>query len=201
MDGDQAPLKDIVKVCKTYEAALIVDEAHAIGIKGIQGKGLVEALHLHQDVFARVHTFGKAAGYHGACIVGSKNLKQYLVNFARPFIYSTALPPQEINALRICLEFMHKADDSRNKIQENISLFNKLMNCNAPSPIIPVKIPGNEYVKHAAAQLQAQGFDVRPILSPTVPAGSERLRIIIHSYNSKLEIEKLIIALKPYLNV
>ncbi len=201
MDGDIAPLIEIAHLCRKYQAALITDEAHAIGIKGNNGKGLSDELGLSKDVFARVHTFGKAAGYHGACILGSSDLKKYLINFARPFIYSTALPPQEVIALRICLNHMHRADTERKNLQQNISSYNALMNRNHQSPIIAVMVPGNENVKNAAAHMQDQGFDVRPILSPTVAEGTERLRIIIHSNHAADEIEKLCAALKHYVDV
>ena len=91
MDGDMAPLNEISKLCEKYNAALIVDEAHATGIIGEKGEGLVQHLDLQQKCFATLHTFGKACGCHGAVILGSKQLKKYLINFARPFIYSTAL--------------------------------------------------------------------------------------------------------------
>ena len=93
MDGDIAPLADIAAICKTHNAALIVDEAHGTGVLGQNGEGLVNQLGLEDKVWARVHTFGKALGVHGAAVVGSRLLRDFLINHARSFIYATALPP------------------------------------------------------------------------------------------------------------
>ncbi len=97
MDGDMAPLEKITDLCNTYNAQLVVDEAHATGVIGAKGEGLVCSSGLQDRVFARVHTFGKALGCHGAAVVGSDILKQYLVNFARPFVFTTALPGHSVN--------------------------------------------------------------------------------------------------------
>jgi 8-amino-7-oxononanoate synthase len=99
MDGDFAPLREIVDLCEKYHAALIVDEAHATGVAGEKGEGLVQKLNLQNKCFARIHTFGKACGVHGAIILGSQKLKQYLVNFSRQFIYTTSLPPAATEAI------------------------------------------------------------------------------------------------------
>ncbi len=191
MDGDIADLRSIAAICKKYKASLIVDEAHALGIRGTSGKGLVDELGLREDVFARIHTFGKAAGFHGACILGSRDLIEYLINFSRPFIYSTALPPLEILMLRTCLEYMFAADEARYTLSNSISVYNELMNCTTPTPIKALRIPGNSNAIRLAHTLQKNGFDVRPILSPTVPEGTERLRVILHSFNSVDEIKSL----------
>ena len=93
MDGDLAPLQEMAALCEQYNAKLIVDEAHATGIVGEHGEGLVQHLQLQSKCFARIHTFGKALGVHGAIVLGSSFLRSYLINFSRPFIYTTALPP------------------------------------------------------------------------------------------------------------
>lgn len=196
MDGDEAPLHDIVALCQRYDAALIVDEAHVIGIRGNQGKGLADELKLHQHVFARVHTFGKAAGCHGACVLGSEHLKQYLINFARPFIYSTALPPHQLIALKMCLEYMFQADEARAQLEQNIQTFLNHVPGAQHSAIQKIIIPGNDKARKTALDLQNSGFDVRAILSPTVPEGQERLRIILHAFNTPEEIVTLAACLK-----
>ncbi|MGZ5245809.1 MAG: aminotransferase class I/II-fold pyridoxal phosphate-dependent enzyme, partial [Flavitalea sp.] len=99
MDGDLAPLKEIAELCQRYEAFLIVDEAHATGIVGASGEGLVQELKLNEKCFARVHTFGKAVGTHGAIVLGSCELRDYLINFSRAFMYTTALPPASVSAI------------------------------------------------------------------------------------------------------
>ena len=100
MDGDEAPLQKIVGICQKNAAALVVDEAHAVGVFGDKGEGLVAKYGLENDVFARIITFGKAYGCHGAAILGSSNLRSYLINFSRPFIYTTALPLQSVLTLK-----------------------------------------------------------------------------------------------------
>jgi len=195
MDGDMAPLQEIVALCEQYGAHLVVDEAHATGVVGEQGEGLVQHLGLQSKCFARIHTFGKAVGCHGAVIVGSRNLRDYLINFARPFIYSTALPESSIAAIRTAYDLFPGMKAERDHLQQLVNLFQqdtcRFAKLVSSTPIQIVIIPGNENVKAAAAQLQEAGMDVRPILYPTVPAGSERLRIVLHAFNSLQEVQQL----------
>ncbi|MEO6134524.1 MAG: pyridoxal phosphate-dependent aminotransferase family protein [Ginsengibacter sp.] len=195
MDGDFAPLKEIVNLCEKYSASLIVDEAHATGIVGNKGEGLVQLLILENKIFARIHTFGKACGAHGAIVLGSQKLKQYLINFARQFIYSTSLPPSAVEAIRISYKFFPLMEKERNYLQKLISLFQnsscKYRRLQSETAIQIVIIPGNENVKMVAKKLQENHFDIRPILYPTVPAGQERLRIVLHSFNTEEEVLKM----------
>jgi 8-amino-7-oxononanoate synthase len=112
MDGDEAALEEMSGLCEQYSAKLIVDEAHATGVIGNRGEGLVNSLGLEQKTFARLHTFGKALGCHGAIILGSETLRNYLVNFARSFIYSTALPYHAIVSVRCAYELLPTANPS-----------------------------------------------------------------------------------------
>jgi 8-amino-7-oxononanoate synthase len=195
MDGDMAPLEEIVALCEQYGAHLVVDEAHATGVVGEQGEGLVQHLGLQSKCFARIHTFGKAVGCHGAVIVGSRNLRDYLINFARPFIYSTALPESSIAAIRTAYDLFPGMKAERDHLQQLVNLFKqdtcRFQKLASATPIQIIIIPGNENVKAAAALLQEAGMDVRPILYPTVPAGSERLRIVLHAFNSLQEVQQL----------
>ncbi len=163
---------------------------------GEVGEGLVQKLNLQNLCFARTHTFGKACGSHGAIVLGSAALKKYLVNFARPFIYSTALPPSEINAIAASYKLFPQLKEERKKLFDLIKYFkqNRLKYdlLKSDTPIQVVIIPGNDEVKKAAFALQENNFDVRPILYPTVPKGGERLRIVLHAFNSKTEIDELI---------
>jgi 8-amino-7-oxononanoate synthase len=202
MDGDTAPLLQISKLCETYRANLIVDEAHAVGVLGHHGMGLVQALDLEQNVFARIVTFGKAIGCHGAIVLGSQNLRQYLINFARSFIYTTAAPIHSIISIK-CAYQMLIATDYTTAIQKKIAHYTTLlMEHNikhavaSPSAIQTLICPGNTNARNSAARLQTMGFDVRAILSPTIPAGKERLRICLHIYNTDQEIENLVLHLK-----
>ena len=126
MDGDLAPLAEIADLCDRYQASLIVDEAHATGVIGSKGEGLVQSLGLTQRCFARIHTFGKALGCHGAVVLGSENLRGYLINFCRPLIYSTALPPASVAAIQAAYEIFPAMEKERSYIQELIDLFDPL---------------------------------------------------------------------------
>ena len=199
MDGDTAPLKKIAGLCKKYNASLIVDEAHATGIIGKGGAGLVNSLKLEKEIFARVHTFGKALGCHGAIVLGSKLLINYLINFSRPFIYTTALPPHSLVAIKESYELLKKNPLVITKLNTLVKLFkssakqyNNLLFIESSGPIQSVLVPGNERVKKLARLIQQQGFDVRAVVSPTVPKGKERIRICLHTFNTYTEIKKLI---------
>lgn len=203
MDGDQADFDAIIKVSKSYGAHLIVDEAHSTGMYGESGGGLVCSLGLEEDFFARVYTFGKAMGVHGAAIAGSQQLIDYLINFCRPFIYTTALPPHSVTAIDKAFSYIASNQNLQQTSQEKINLFRKLFDqkighsaecykLDSLTPIQPVIIPNNQKASQIAQSLQADGFDIRPILSPTVPKGSERLRISIHTYNTDQEIINLV---------
>jgi 8-amino-7-oxononanoate synthase len=195
MDGDTAPLLNIASLCEKYNAALIVDEAHATGVIGSRGEGLVQELKLENDCFARVHTFGKACGCHGAIILGSRKLKEFLINFSRPIIYSTALPPSAVAAISASYQIFPGMTRERDQVQTLIEIFrNKPLRytlLNSTTPIQVVVIPGNEEVKKVARLLQKHGLNIRPILYPTVPKGKERLRIVMHSFNTIKEIDLL----------
>lgn len=192
MDGDHPDLPRLVELIRKYSAWLILDEAHSTGLYGPEGAGLACHYGLEDKIFARIHTFGKAAGWYGAVITGSPLLKDFLINKARTFIYTTALPPSSVHTLRNKLETLRGADAERNRLQEISTLVRKLTDQPADlplfSPILPIIIPGNTAVKEVARIIRNSKYDVRPILAPTVPAGSERLRVILHSYNSPTEI-------------
>ena len=196
MDGDICPLNELVKISKSFGAHLIIDEAHATGVIGKKGEGLVQQLGFCGDVFARVHTFGKALGTHGAAVLGSEDLRSYLINFARSLMYTTALPEQTLLDIQASYRIFPKLEQERKKLHQGIQLFQqanlaheKLL---SNTPIQIVIIPGNESVTQLAAHLQANGLDVRAILYPTVPKGKERLRIVLHAFNTEEEIDKLI---------
>jgi 8-amino-7-oxononanoate synthase len=196
MGGDMAPLKEISGLCEKYNAVLIVDEAHATGVVGEKGEGLVQHLDLQRKCFARLHTFGKACGCHGAVILGSTQLKKYLINFARPFIYSTALPPSGVSAIAASYRLFPFLNKEREHLNILISIFKKSLSKYSVSasdtPIQVVIVPGNDEVKKVAIYLQQHNFDVRAILYPTVPRGQERLRIVFHAFNTTEEVEQLI---------
>ena len=199
MDGDQCPLAELVAIAEKYTAHLIIDEAHATGVIGSKGEGLVQAMNMQQHVFARIHSFGKACGCHGAVVLGSLALRDYLINFARSFVFSTALPEQAVAAISASYEVFQGMHAERAQLQQLIKQFQaarisheKLV---SSTPIQIVVIPGNEAVKNVAERLQQNGLDARAILYPTVPKGKERLRIVLHAFNTSEEVDKLVLLL------
>lgn len=203
MDGDKADLKSIVSLCKKHQAFLIVDEAHSNGVYGTKGNGLVCELGLEDFVFARVHTFGKALGCHGAVVLGSKELRAYLINFSRAFIYTTAIPLHSVLTIKYAYEELLNTKQIE-QLKKNIQLFkNLILTHHLSDKFIPSDsaihccvISGNDSVKAASQTLNKKGFQIKPILSPTVKKGEERIRICLHSYNTETEITALVFSLK-----
>jgi 8-amino-7-oxononanoate synthase len=195
MDGDLAPLDEIIALCRRYSAQLILDEAHGTGVIGPAGEGLAQARGWHRECFARIHTFGKAVGCHGAIVLGSSRLRDYLINFSRAFIYTTALPPASVQAIAAAYELFPHLHDERRRLQQLIDRFQQAAigyaRLQSNTPIQVVIVPGNAEVRALAKRLQQAGLDIRPILYPTVPRGGERLRIVIHSFNTPDELNRL----------
>ncbi len=209
MDGDSPDIAALVKLCDQYQVALIIDEAHAVGVLGNQGQGLISELGLEQHVFARIHTFGKAFGCHGAAILGSQELKTYLLNFSRSFIYTTGLPPHALATIYCSLNRLRQAagENELRKLHDYIAHFkSEIIRCNlkfilSDSAIQSCVFAGNNNVKKVAASLHDLGYNVKPILAPTVPSGQERLRFCLHSYNSKEEITDVLEKLATFVPV
>jgi 8-amino-7-oxononanoate synthase len=201
MDGDQAPLRELAAFCQQHGLYLVVDEAHTNGIYGPFGEGLVVEFGLEEQVFARILTFGKALGSQGAIIAGPQVLREYLLNFSRPFIYTTAMPPLAIATLAAAYELVPTMQAERQQLFALSDLLKSTLNAvpglQVPAashvihPVFFTDMPGPAHVRAVAAAAQQAGFDVRPIVAPTVPAGTERLRLIVHNYNTEAEIEGL----------
>ncbi|KAA5540799.1 aminotransferase class I/II-fold pyridoxal phosphate-dependent enzyme [Adhaeribacter rhizoryzae] len=206
MDGDFAPLIDLVQICAEKGAYLVVDEAHSNGLYGPNGGGLVQELGLADKVFARIMTFGKALGCHGAAMVGSEALRQFLINFSRPFIYTTALPLHALLNIKTAYELLPELNFERSRVKQ-LAVY--LKNALAPYPNIKVnptdspiqwlQAPDVASLRTISQKLQADGIDARPIFSPTVPAGKERLRLIVHAFNTEAEIDALAAAISTQL--
>lgn len=206
MDGDMAPLAELAAVCQAHGLYLVVDEAHTNGIYGPSGEGLVSELGLEEAVFARILTFGKALGSQGAAVVGAAVLRDYLLSFSRPFIYTTALPPLTVTGLAAAYELLPSLVEERTQLfalsDYLKAQLNAILGLRVPPeshvihPVFFSQNPGPTRVRQVAAAAQAAGFDVRPIVSPTVPVGTERLRLIVHSYNSEAQIDALTEALR-----
>ncbi|MGB2087233.1 MAG: aminotransferase class I/II-fold pyridoxal phosphate-dependent enzyme [Psychroflexus salarius] len=199
MDGDQAPVEKISALCKQFNAHFILDEAHAIGVLGKQGLSF-------QDIncLARVITFGKSFAQHGAVILGSEALKSYLVNFSRSLIYTTAISTRQTALIWAAHQEFKKNLSLVHQLQTNIALFLEQVQqlqledyfITSQSAIQSCIISGNSACKNIAEALEKEQFDVRAILSPTVPKGKERLRFCLHAYNSTEEIKRVLALLK-----
>ncbi|MFD2871531.1 aminotransferase class I/II-fold pyridoxal phosphate-dependent enzyme [Mucilaginibacter ximonensis] len=197
MDGDMPPLEEMLTLTEKYGANLIVDEAHAVGL---YKTGIVSAFELQDRVFARVVTFGKGLGCHGAIVLGSDILRQYLINYARSFIYTTAAPFHQLATAWCAFKLLQTSDPHIDELHHRIQLFKKTIVLNAQSnyaliasdsAIQCILLKSNDKAKGVASHLQGRGFDVRAIMSPTVAAGSERIRICLHTYNTAGEVTAL----------
>lgn len=207
MDGDTPDFAALARLATRFGARVIVDEAHATGV-------LTNLTHTYHAVgllpllTARVVTFGKAMGCHGAAVLGSKDLKEYLINFARSLIYTTALPPHSVATVQAAYQTLQSTDQIGLLLQ-NIQFFHhevqRLQLTHAfalnTSAIQSARISGNTEARQAALFLADRGYDVRPILSPTVPAGKECLRFCLHSFQTKTEITGVLEALANHISL
>ena len=198
MDGDFAPLTEIAEACQTYGAYLIVDEAHALGLFGKNGNGRVYELGLEDKVFAVIVTFGKALGSHGAAILGSEELKLFLINFCRSVVYSTAPDYFLLAAIDSGYDLLAgRAKDVAglffliHEFRGTAKKFPQIKILDSMSAIQGIIRPGNDLCKQTSERLLQKGIDARAVLSPTVPKGTERLRICLHTYNEPPEIQAL----------
>ena len=177
-------------------AYLIVDEAHSCGVFGSDGKGIVSDLKLEKKVFARIVTFGKAYGVLGACVLGQNELIDFLINFSRSFIYTTALPPSAYADISDGVGSAH-VEENRLKLENVISYFRKSIGkantiSDEKSPIQLIRIGNVKQTHDLANQLQESRLAVKPIFSPTVPVGNEGLRICLHSFNTTEQVDFLV---------
>ena len=194
MEGDRAPLKEIFSLAQKYGAEVIVDEAHATGTSGPNGRGLVADV--GADALAVVHTCGKALASMGAFICGSKTLCQYLINRARTFIFSTALPPYFACQISTALRLTRSMEEARRHlVMLAATLRGRLCelgyNCGASdSQIVPLIAGSNKAAVHLAACLQQQGFAVRAVRPPSVPEGTARLRFSLTANLTMHDVER-----------
>ena len=204
MDGDLAPLQEVAELIKSMENAfLIVDEAHAIGVFGNQGRGLCSALGIENNCFARVYTYGKAMGCHGAVIVGSELLRNYLINFSRPFIYTTALPNASVDAILHAYQLLIETNQ-KDLLQDNISYFYSKTSgipnmIKSQSAIHSLIVGSNELADKLEHELRRKNIHARAVKSPTVKLGTERIRFCIHSYNTKQEMDELLSVVSEFI--
>jgi 8-amino-7-oxononanoate synthase len=196
MDGDFAPLAEYAELCRKHQAALIVDESHAVGIYGDRGSGLIEECGIEHGVLASINTAGKALGVAGAFVAGPEWAIESLVQNARSFIFSTAAPPALAAALDASLDVIADEPQRRNRLLQLAAQLRAKLRIPGRSQIIPMILGANEHATAVASMLQERGFDVRAIRPPTVPEGTARLRISVNINLSEDVLDRLAAALE-----
>jgi 8-amino-7-oxononanoate synthase len=201
MDGDCAPLDELLQLAKDHNAELVVDEAHAVGVRGPQGRGLAAERGMEREMFAAIHTCGKALASAGAFVCGSYQLKEFLVNRARTFIFTTAMPPYFVGQIRAALDLVCQMDSERVYLDQLAKRLHKdlgadLRSCAAPSHITSVVLGSNKKALYVAERLQAEGFAARAIRPPTVPAGTARIRLSLTCKLTVEDVARLAVAIR-----
>ena len=196
MHGDLCPLYELNQLAEEYGAYVILDEAHSAGVYGVQGRGFAHALDLHSKCFLRLVTFGKAFGAHGAVVLCSNDLREFLLNFARSFIYTTALPISAYDKMLRAVQ-VEDVDQLRLSLQDKLVYFRRNLkiwdSSSAPnSPIQFINFHDLNELRKVEQALSDAGIFAKAIYSPTVAEGDEGLRISLHSFNSEKEIDSLL---------
>lgn len=202
MDGDVAQLKELARVCRTHDALLVVDDAHGIGVLGPQGRGSVAEQGLsEEDVPVLIGTLGKAVGTSGAFVAGSSVLMDYLVQKARTYIYTTAMPPAIATATCASIDLIERDDERRQHLRELVAVFREQASAMgyelmpSETPIQPIMVGNNWSALELSRALEERGFLVTAIRPPTVPAGEARLRVTLSAAHSKSDLDRLLRAL------
>ncbi|MGE0394232.1 MAG: aminotransferase class I/II-fold pyridoxal phosphate-dependent enzyme [Vicinamibacterales bacterium] len=198
MDGDEAPLADYAEVCRKHGAALVVDEAHAVGVYGTRGSGLVEAAGVADGVWLTVNTAGKALGVSGAFIAGDAAAMTYLIQRARPMLFSTAAPPALAAAIEESLAIVEHEPALRQRVLDRAAYLRRALAAKGlpvmpgRSQVVPVVVGGNQAAVDVSRDLQAHGFDVRAVRPPTVAPGTARLRLSVNAGLSEAVLDALV---------
>jgi 8-amino-7-oxononanoate synthase len=196
MDGDLAPLREIVDLADRYQANVIVDEAHSTGCYGETGSGLVDMHRLRERVLATVHTGGKALGVMGAYICGSVQMREWLINRCRHFMFSTALPRTTAEWWLECIHCVRRDAAARESLHRLARVFRNALVRQSVTPVgteyvVPIILRDNREAIYLANRMQIFGWDIRAIRPPTVPAGSTRIRISIHADHNESMLEEV----------
>jgi 8-amino-7-oxononanoate synthase len=202
MHGDFAPLEELFQLSEKYALKIIIDEAHSVGINGEKGKGLSYKYKTNPALLARVVTFSKAYGTAGGAVLSDSKLIEFLINFSRSFIYTTALPPFLYKRIKESIHLSVQKPELNEKLINNIKLFLQFQekNLNNISPIQTLVIGNLNSTKEISKIIQSKKIAVKPILPPTVKSGEERIRICIHSFNKTEEINELNQIIHSYCN-
>lgn len=196
MDGDFSPVDELLSLATATGSYLVVDEAHATGVWGPRGFGLTSDHHHKNPYLISLHTCGKALGSYGAFVTCSDEMKKLLVNKARPFIFSTALPPILVKMNLLAVQFVKAHPELRAQLHANLDWLKENWNSKIQSQIIPVVLGTNQRALAAAEKLSALNLDVRAIRYPTVPDGTARLRISVNALHRESDLRLLVQALK-----
>lgn len=197
MEGDVAPVGEILSLARKYGAEVILDEAHATGVCGPEGRGVAAEYVRQPEILAVMHTCGKALGSAGGFVCSTEAVKQYLVNRARPFVFSTAMPPYFAGQIRTALKLARAADGQRAHLREISARLRKLLSAagldcgTSATQIIPVILGSNEAALHVAEILRDNGFAAKAVRPPTVPDGTARIRISLTSQITFEQIDRL----------
>lgn len=201
MDGDIAPLSDLLALCERYDAWLYIDDAHGFGVLGEQGRGALHYFALSSPNIIYMATLGKAAGVSGAFVAGATSAIDYLMQNARTYIYTTAMPPGLAAASRTALELIEQSATRRSHLNRLIEQLKSGLRCkrwklaNSATPIQPLIIGSNDETVKASEYLQQQGIFAPAIRPPTVPANTARLRISLSAAHTAEDVDRLITAL------
>lgn len=195
MQGDSPDLSDMLEICQRFGAHLLLDEAHSVGIIGKNGKGMANELGVENDLLARVATYGKAFGYQGGVVLCSQELKRYLVNTCRPFIFSTGMNMHQVLGIATAYDLVEKADAEREALKTLVQYFIEKRQTatgnwlDSNTHIQGLVIGNNEEVLALAEKCAAADLLVLPIRRPSVPKNGEMLRITLHSYNNRAHVD------------
>jgi len=198
MEGDVAPINELVRLAKKYGAELVIDEAHALGVRGPQGRGIAAEMKCEREIFAVVYPCGKALASAGAFVCCHAALKEFLVNRARTFLFSTAMPPYIAGQIRAALAIARAEDSRRMYLRELSAALRQALAAvglnfgSSSTHIVPVIFGANEAALHVASQLQAAGFIARAIRPPTVPAGTARIRVSLTSRITREDVHRVV---------
>lgn len=192
MDGDVAPLVELVELKRRYDLHLYIDEAHGFGVFGSNGEGVSQELGVINNIDIIIITLGKALASSGAFVLCSKEMREMLINRARGLIFSTALPPLTLRWSRFLIDRLWSFGDRRAHLKELISLTNEMNKGQSSTQIIPIMTYDNLTTERMATQLKESGFWVTPIRTPTVPKGQSRIRLSLTSSLSKEDVERFL---------
>jgi 8-amino-7-oxononanoate synthase len=202
MDGDAAPLREIVELCERHGAMLYLDEAHSTGVLGPTGAGLAEALGVAGRVDVVMGTLGKALGSFGAFVAGSEPLVDWLVSRARTFVFTTALPPPSVAAAIAALDVIEAEPERRARLDSlsarmkaGLTALGFPMNA-VVAPIFPVVLGEEIRALEASRRLRERGFHVKAIRPPTVPPGTSRLRVSLTASHTPEQVDAFLAALR-----